>query len=473
MTAKASLKIVFICRECGNKNPRWLGRCPECLQWNTYEEQVQAASPASRASIPPSSKPKELDSIKLADTPRLALSYSEFNRVLGGGLVPGSVLLVGGDPGIGKSTLLLQTTAAFAREDRKVLYVSGEESPQQLKLRAQRLGVSGQHLYVQAETDLESILHALDEIHPALAVIDSIQTVSVGEIPSAVGSIGQVRECTQRLMHWAKSNNVPIFITGHVTKEGVIAGPKVLEHIVDVVLYLEGEAFSAYRLLRGVKNRFGSTNEVGVFEMQDHGLVEVGNPSQAFLAERSRGAGSIVVPTIEGTRPLLVEVQALTSPTSFNLPRRTANGIDFNRLLLITAVLTKRLGLPLGSHDIIVNVAGGLRVEEPAADLGVALAIASSYRNTPIDPELVAVGEIGLSSEVRAVSQIERRLSEAGKLGFHRCLLPTSMHSRLAPVEGMELLGVESISEALRTALRKSAQKSPSPNKDGSLWKQN
>jgi DNA repair protein RadA/Sms len=363
-------------------------------------------------------------------------------------------VLIGGDPGIGKSTLLLQVSAMAAQQGGKVLYVSGEESLQQVRLRANRLGLGGGGLYILAETNLEAILGQLDQAAPELVVVDSIQTVSVDELGSAPGSVGQIRECTMRLMGWAKTAGVPVLISGHVTKDGAIAGPRVLEHIVDVVLYLEGEAFSAYRLLRSVKNRFGSTNEVGIFEMRGEGLVEVDNPSEVFLSQRAKEAvGSAVVPTIEGTRPLLVEIQALTSATSFGLPRRTANGIDFNRLLLIAAVLSKRVGLALGSQDIIVNVVGGLRVNEPAADLGIALAIASSLRGVAIDPGLVAVGEVGLSGELRGVPQLERRLAEAAKLGFQRCLVPKSREGAAPIPRGIEAVAVESVKESLKVAL--------------------
>jgi DNA repair protein RadA/Sms len=412
-------------------------------------ETIRASTSHSGPSRLSSSAPQELSLVSDEETPRLAISLAEFNRVLGGGIVPGSLVLIGGDPGIGKSTLLLQVSAAVAQDGGRVLYITGEESLGQVKLRSKRLGLGGEQLFILPETDLESILEHLAEASPDLAIIDSIQTVHLDGLDSAPGSVGQIRECTMRLMQWSKIANVPILISGHVTKDGAIAGPRALEHIVDVVLYLEGEPFSAYRLLRGVKNRFGSTNEVGIFEMRSQGLVEVDNPSEAFLSQRAKEAvGSAVVPTLEGTRPLLVEIQALTSTTSFGLPRRTANGVDFNRLLLITAVLTKRAGLALGSQDIMVNVAGGLKVSEPAADLGVALAIASSLRGTAIDPNLVAIGELGLSGELRAVPHLDRRLNEAAKLGFKRCLLPTT--TKTGAPQGMELITVASVREALK-----------------------
>ncbi len=443
-------KSVFVCQQCGNESPKWLGHCLDCDQWNTYVETVVKHTPAATPSTPV----QELSQLPTNSAPCLALPLTEFNRVLGGGIVPGSMVLVAGDPGIGKSTLLLEVAGMTAEREGKVLYVSGEESVHQIKLRADRLGIRGEGLFLLPETDLENIIERGREISPRLVVIDSIQAVYLSGLSSAAGSVAQVRECTLRLMQWAKSDNTPIFIVGHVTKDGSIAGPHALEHIVDVVLYLEGERFSAYRLLRGVKNRFGSTNEVGVFEMRDRGMVEVPNPSQVFLAQRSQGAiGSVIVPTLEGTRPLLVEIQALTSPTSFGLPRRNANGVDYNRLLMITAVLTKRVRLALGNQDIIANVVGGIRVNEPAADLGLALAIASSARNARVNPDLVAIGEVGLSGELRAVSQLEKRLAEAAKLGFKSCLLPP-LQGGQKPPPGIEPIAVSSLSQALKLGLQ-------------------
>ena len=444
-------KSVFVCQQCGSESPKWLGHCPGCDQWNTYVETVVKRTPTATATSP--TQVQELSQLPSDSMPRLALPLTEFNRVLGGGIVPGSMVLIGGDPGIGKSTLLLEVAGMVAEREGKVLYVSGEESVHQIKLRADRLGIRGEGLFLLPETDLETIIERGTEISPRLVVIDSIQAVSQSGLTSAAGSIAQVRECTSRLMQWAKSSNTPIFIVGHVTKDGAIAGPHTLEHIVDVVLYLEGERFSAYRLLRGAKNRFGSTNEIGIFEMRDQGLVEIANPSQVFLSQRSEGAiGSVIVPTLEGTRPLLVEIQALTSPTSFGLPRRNANGVDYNRLLMITAVLTKRARLPLGNQDIIANVVGGIRVNEPAADLGIALAIASSSRNARVNPDLVAIGEIGLSGELRAVSQLEKRLAEAAKLGFKSCLLPPLQGGQKMPPE-IEPIVTKSLSQALKLGL--------------------
>lgn len=384
---------------------------------------------------------------------RLPVQGEEFTRVLGGGLVPGSLVLIGGDPGIGKSTLLGQVGAYFAQHAGTVLYVSSEESAQQLKLRVERLGLLTERLYVLSETNLDLIINAIKELSPALVIVDSVQTVYLEDITSAAGSVSQVRECAMRLLRVAKDTNTPIFLVGHVTKEGTIAGPRVLEHIVDVVLYLEGDRFHQYRMLRGVKNRFGSTDEVGVFEMTQTGMHEVLNPSQVFLAERSAGTpGSTVAVTMEGTRPILVEIQALTAHTQNPQPRRTANGFDPNRLTMLIAVLSKRVGLPLFNQDIYVNVVGGLRITEPAADLAVATAIASSFRNQRVDPNLVLVGEIGLSGELRSVSQIERRLGEATKLGFARALYPSATGAHGGSAEAIAG-GVRALDQAIRQAL--------------------
>ena len=396
--------------------------------------------------------PQELAQVVIEAADRFPLPLAEFNRVLGGGLVSGSLVLIGGDPGIGKSTLMLQASALVAHDRGKVVYISGEETTHQIKLRSERLGIKGEALYLLAETNLEIILNQIEQLSPSLVVIDSIQAVYLPELDTTPGSVTQVRECTLRLMHWAKLSAVPVFIAGHVTKEGAIAGPRVLEHIVDVVLYLEGEQFSAYRLLRCVKNRFGSTNEIGVFEMKAQGLVEVDNPSQVFLSQRQEKAiGSAVVPTLEGSRPLLVEIQALTNTTSFGLPRRTANGVDFGRLLIITAVLTKRVGLRLGNQDIIVNVTSGLRISEPAADLGIALAIASSFRDVGVGSSLAAVGEVGLSGELRAVPQLDRRVNEAARLGLKRCLVPKT-NARVS-AKDIELNPVSTLREAISMGL--------------------
>lgn len=438
-------KIVYICEACGNESPKWLGRCPQCGAWNSYVEKVRTGNLGV-----PVAEACELSQVSLKDSPRTSLDSAEFDRVLGGGLVPGSLVLLGGDPGIGKSTLLLQVADRVARVGQ-VLYVAGEESVSQIKLRAERLGLSGQGVFILPETRLEYVLEAAQRSLPKLMIVDSIQTVYLEGLDGAAGSLSQVRECALRLLNFAKSSGTPTFLIGHVTKEGAIAGPHTLEHIVDVVLYLEGERFSTYRILRSVKNRFGSTNEIGMFEMGDRGLVEVANPSEAFLSQHGEAAiGSVVVPTMEGTRPLLVEIQALTNPTAFGLPRRTANGVDFNRLLLVAAVLSRRARIPLGDQDIIANVVGGIRVSEPAADLGLALAIASSFRGRKVPAELVAVGEVGLSGELRPVYQLERRLNEAAKLGFKICILPPS---KLGSSPEMELRVVRSLPEAIKIAL--------------------
>ena len=457
---KSSSRTVFVCQHCGRESLKWLGRCPDCQQWNTFIETVVAAAVTPSRPISPLRPPQELSRVVIEAADRRQLPLAEFNRVLGGGLVSGSMVLISGDPGIGKSTLLLQVAASIAPEQGRVVYVSGEETVHQIKLRSERLGVSGEGLYLLAETDLEIILDQVEQLSPGLVVIDSIQTVYLPELGASPGSVSQVRECTLRLMQWAKLSAVPVFISGHVTKDGAIAGPRVLEHVVDVVLYLEGEPFSAYRLLRCVKNRFGSTNEVGVFEMKEQGLVEVANPSQAFLSQRGLEAvGSAVAATLEGSRPLLVEIQALTTPTSFGLPRRTANGVDFNRLLLVTAVLTKRVGLRLGNQDIMVNVTGGLKLGEPAADLGVALAVASSFRDLGVDPALVAVGEVGLSGELRAVSQLDRRIDEAARLGFARCLVP-KVGAKASAHKGIELIPAATLREAIGVGLVRGKAKS-------------
>jgi DNA repair protein RadA/Sms len=449
---KSASRTIFVCQNCGKESLKWLGRCPNCQEWNSFAETRVASAPPSSVSAL-DNPPQELSRVALDSSDRLPLPMAEVNRVLGGGVVAGSLVLIGGEPGIGKSTLLLQVSAMVAGAGGKVAYVSGEETLSQIRLRAERLGVSGERLYLLSETDLGAVLGHLEQLAPSLVVIDSIQAVYLPELDSAAGSIGQVRECTLRLMHWAKPKAVPVFITGHVTKDGAIAGPRVLEHVVDAVLYLEGEPFSAYRVLRGVKNRFGSTNEVGVFEMKPEGLVEVTNPSKAFLSQRwGEAIGSAVVPTLEGSRPLLVEIQALTTPTAFGLPRRTANGVDFGRLVLITAVLTKRAGLKLGNQDIIANVTGGLKVAEPAADLGIALAIASSAKDIAVDPQLVAVGEVGLSGELRAVSQLDRRVAEAARLGFKRCLVPKTGANISAP-KNIKIVPVSTLREAIRVGL--------------------
>ncbi len=454
----------FVCQECGYEAPRWSGQCPQCQHWNTLVETVEQRPGPAVIHSESRTVPQSISRISTDGFARIPVPVDEFNRTLGGGVVPGSVILIGGDPGIGKSTLLLQISGLLAANGKPTLYVSGEESTQQIKMRARRLNIDEEQLYILSETSLNHILGQVERLQPQLVVVDSIQSVYLEELDSSAGSITQVRECGAALLRMAKSDNVPVFIVGHVTKQGAIAGPRVLEHMVDTVLYLEGERFHLYRILRSVKNRFGSTNEVGIFEMQEQGLVEVKNPSEAFLSERlPSAAGSVVAVTMEGTRPLLVEIQALTSATSSGLPRRTANGIDFNRLLLLVAVLSKRVGLRLGSQDVFVNVVGGMRINEPAADLGVAAAIASSFRGLPIPDDCVMIGEIGLSGELRSVGQAEKRLREAEKLGFQRCIVPRSLRlggheaaqgGRGKSAVGVELLRARSLGEALDIAFQ-------------------
>ena len=449
-------RVVYVCQECGYESPKWLGRCPTCDAWNTLVEEPVAAPRRGGPPRPQAAReaPTPIGEVALDEEARLAVGIGEVDRVLGGGLVPGSLVLVGGDPGIGKSTLALQIAQRLAQA-RTVLYVSGEESVRQTKMRAARLGVDAAGLLALAETDLEAIKGQIARVGPDLVVVDSIQTVFHPDFPGAPGTVGQIRECTGELLRVAKSEGGPsVLIVGHVTKEGTIAGPRVLEHMVDTVLYFEGERHHAYRLLRVTKNRFGSTNEIGIFAMSGRGLVEVSDPSALFLSERPVDApGSVVVCAVEGSRPLLLEVQALVTRTPFGLPRRTAAGIDTNRMLLLLAVLEKRTGIHLAAFDVYVSVAGGVRIDEPAADLGVALAVASSHRERPADASTVAVGEVGLGGEVRAVSQIGRRVDEAAKLGFRRVILPRANLSGLEPAGNVELVGVGEIGEALRLVL--------------------
>ena len=446
----------YVCQQCGSTQPKWMGRCPDCGEWNTLVETVVADERrAGPALTTPEAVPQPLPAIATDGFQRIPVTIGELSRVLGGGIVPGSGVLVGGDPGIGKSTLLLQLASLLAGEGHRVLYVSGEESPQQIKLRAARLAIDNATLYVLGETHLESIGAHIEQLQPRLAIIDSIQSISSDTLTSSAGTVSQVRDCTGYLLRLAKTQSIPIFIVGHVTKEGAIAGPKVLEHMVDTVLYLEGERFNTYRLLRSVKNRFGSTDEVGIFEMTETGLQEVSNPSEAFLAERlPSAAGSAIAVTMEGTRPLLVEVQALASTTAFNIPRRTANGVDFNRLLLLSAVLARRVGMRLSDQDVFVNVVGGLHVSEPAADLAIAIAIGSSFHSRPVAADLAIVGEVGLSGELRSVSYLSQRLNEAARLGFDRCLMPHwRRRGTKGDPEGVEIISVRTLQEALEVAL--------------------
>ncbi|NHA36714.1 DNA repair protein RadA [Staphylococcus schleiferi] len=455
----AKKKVIFECTACGYQSPKWMGKCPNCGAWNTMEESIEqkVASPKHgvRSQKTSTSKIQKLNEIKQEQAPRILTNSDEFNRVLGGGIVEGSFVLIGGDPGIGKSTLLLQMCAALS-QSKNVLYITGEESLNQTKLRADRLDEDASQLNVFAETDLEVIHEAVKKIEPELIVVDSIQTIYHPEISSAPGSVSQVRESTQSLMHIAKQMNIATFIVGHVTKEGQIAGPRLLEHMVDTVLYFEGDEHHAYRILRAVKNRFGSTNEMGIFEMKQSGLKSVLNPSEMFLEERSTNVpGSTIVATMEGTRPLLIEVQALVTPTTFNNPRRMATGIDHNRLSLLMAVLEKKEGYLLQQQDAYIKVAGGVKLSEPAVDLSIIIATASSFKDQAVDGLDCFIGEVGLTGEVRRVSRIEQRVQEAAKLGFKRVILPKTNIGGWQFPQGIEVIGVSTVNEALKYAIKK------------------
>jgi DNA repair protein RadA/Sms len=444
-------KSQHICQQCGFQSPKWLGRCPGCDQWNTLvEETLGRELTSGSGEILPPATPQPIDGVVAEEERRLSSKIKELDRVLGGGVVHGSVVLIGGDPGIGKSTLLLQALHGLVALERPILYISGEESTLQVKMRSQRLGLISSYLYVAAESALENIFKLIDQISPAIVAIDSIQTMYSTQLESAPGSVSQVRHCADRLMKDGKRIGRPTFLVGHVTKEGTIAGPRVLEHMVDTVLYFEGDRGHAYRILRATKNRYGSTNEIGVFEMKDSGLEEVSNPSELFLAERPIDtAGSTVTAAMEGTRPILVEVQALASPSSLAVPRRTSMGIDHNRLALLVAVLEKKVGLSLLNQDIFVNAAGGVRIDEPAVDLAIATAVTSSFLDKPVEPQTVLLGEIGLTGEVRAVGRTDVRVKEASKLGFRRCVLPQSNVEQLKAYAELELVGVRSLQDVL------------------------
>nr|MBN1229642.1 DNA repair protein RadA [Anaerolineae bacterium] len=454
----AKTRTVYVCKECGRTSPRELGRCPGCGAWNSMIEEIEttAQGTGNSASYQLRSYPQRLSEIEGDPFERIPIPVEEFARVLGGGVVPGSLILIGGEPGIGKSTLLLQVIAVMADYAGPALYISGEESTRQIKMRAERLGIQTDNLFLATETSLGAIMSHVETIQPRVLVIDSIQTTYDDNLDSAPGNVAQVKQCTLAFQRLAKDSGIAVFLVGHVTKEGSIAGPRVLEHIVDTVLYLEGDTFQAFRLLRSIKNRFGATSEVGVFEMRGSGMVEVTNPSEAFLAERLVNAsGSAIVVTMEGTRPLLAEVQALATMTSFSNPRRTTNGVDFNRTLLVSAVLARRSGIRLSEQDLFVNVIGGLRIDEPAADLAIALAIASSVKDRPLPADLVVVGEIGLSGELRTISQLPARLNEAAKLGFRRALVPRSVRRNDEDLPGgIQTIPVRSLDEALDVALR-------------------
>ncbi len=446
----AKPSTVFVCSNCGNESSKWFGRCPACNEWNTcYEEKINLKFSGKSASKKTATTVK-LDDVKKQDIVRTKTGFDELDRVLGGGLVKGSLTLLGGEPGIGKSTLILQICDKIKGEGQ-VLYVSGEESAQQIKIRADRLGIKNNDIVFLGETDIDVIEDAILKTNPKLVIIDSIQTMYSDEITSGPGSVSQVREITARIMKMCKQEEITTIIIGHVTKDGNIAGPRVLEHMVDTVLYLEGERYFAYRILRGVKNRFGSTNEIGMFEMNDIGMCEIDNPSSVLLSEKNENvAGSIVVASIEGTRPILVELQALTATSVFGMPRRTANGIDYNRLTLLIAVLEKRTGLPLGNQDVYLNIVGGIKINEPALDLGIILAVSSSFKNIPIPNDVIAIGEVGLTGEVRSVNQIEKRIKEAEKLGFKKCIIPESNKKLLKDTYKLDIIGVQNISEAMR-----------------------
>ena len=447
--AKAK-KSVYFCQNCGHEESKWLGQCPMCKEWNTFAEEKVVSIKGQKSSGEKQVQAVTLSSVTTDEDERMKTELVELDRVLGGGIVPGSLVLVGGDPGIGKSTLLLQVCQKLSAMNKKVLYISGEESLKQIKLRANRMGEFSENLYLLCETSLNLIQTAIEREKPDVVVIDSIQTMYNEEIGSAPGSVSQVRESTNVFMQLAKGMNIAIFIVGHVTKEGTVAGPRVLEHMVDTVLYFEGDRHASYRILRGVKNRFGSTNEIGVFEMRKEGLVEVENPSEFMLSGKPENAsGSVVACAMEGTRPMLMEIQALVCKSNFGMPRRTAAGIDYNRVNLLMAVLEKRVGLPLSGYDAYVNIAGGIRMNEPAVDLGIIMAVASSYKNRPVSEDTIVFGEVGLSGEVRAVTMPEQRVAEAKKLGFKVCVVPEVSLKSICKVEGIEVIGVKSVNQTM------------------------
>ena len=454
----AKKKTKFICKTCGYESPKWMGRCPGCGEWNTMDEETEIVQKGPRGAFQHSDAVKQkampINDVAVEDEPRVHTEMEELNRVLGGGIVPGSLVLIGGDPGIGKSTLLLQVSALLANQQQRVLYISGEESIRQTKLRAQRLGVLSDELYIYAETDLALIHDTIDNVKPKFVIVDSIQTIHHPEVASAPGSVSQVRECTAELMKIAKTQGIAIFLVGHVTKDGQIAGPRLLEHMVDTVLYFEGERHHTYRILRSVKNRFGSTNEIAIFEMVQAGLKEVLNPSEMFIQERSQGgAGSTIVASMEGTRPILVEIQALVTPSSFNYPKRMATGLDQNRVSLLMAVLEKRMGMLLQAQDAYIKVAGGVKLDEPAIDLAVLMSIVSSYRDVAVRASDCYMGEVGLTGEVRRVSRIEQRVGEAAKLGFERAVIPASNIGGWDYPEGIQVVGVDTVRDALDLCL--------------------
>ncbi|EEA84808.1 DNA repair protein RadA [Peptacetobacter hiranonis] len=456
----AKIKTKYVCQSCGYENPKWLGKCPECMKWNTFVEEIEDKSSKSNhretfVIDKSSQKPVNINSITIKHEERFSSGINELNRVLGGGIVRGSLVLVGGDPGIGKSTLLLQVSESVAQSGKKVLYISGEESESQIKMRAERLNAKSENLFIMAENNLNIIEHNLEGFDPDLIILDSIQTVFTPDIASAPGTVSQIKEGTSRFMRISKKMGISTFVVGHVTKEGALAGPKIMEHMVDTVLYFEGERYNTYRLIRAVKNRFGSTNELGVFEMSEKGLQELENPSKALISEKPENAsGSVIVSTVEGTRPMLLELQALVSPTSFGIPRRTATGIDFNRVNLLLAVLEKRAGMQIQNQDVYLNIVGGIKINEPSMDLGVILAVASGFRNIPISGEVAVTGEVGLTGEIRGVSYIEKRISECRKLGFKKIIIPKSNYEAVKDVKGIEIWPVENVRQAINMVLR-------------------
>ena len=456
----AKIKTKYVCQSCGYENPKWLGKCPECMKWNTFVEEIEDKSLKSNhretfVIDKSSQKPVNINSITIKHEERFSSGINELNRVLGGGIVRGSLVLVGGDPGIGKSTLLLQVSESVAQSGKKVLYISGEESESQIKMRAERLNAKSENLFIMAENNLNIIEHNLEGFDPDLIILDSIQTVFTPDIASAPGTVSQIKEGTSRFMRISKKMGISTFVVGHVTKEGALAGPKIMEHMVDTVLYFEGERYNTYRLIRAVKNRFGSTNELGVFEMSEKGLQELENPSKALISEKPENAsGSVIVSTVEGTRPMLLELQALVSPTSFGIPRRTATGIDFNRVNLLLAVLEKRAGMQIQNQDVYLNIVGGIKINEPSMDLGVILAVASGFRNIPISGEVAVTGEVGLTGEIRGVSYIEKRISECRKLGFKKIIIPKSNYEAVKDVKGIEIWPVENVRQAINMVLR-------------------
>ena len=444
-------KTIFVCNECGYESVKWLGKCPACNSWNTFfEQKIEKVTENGVKKIKERNEPKALNSYKGQEVSRISTGFGELDRVLGGGIVKGSLILLGGEPGIGKSTLILELCDKIKGEG-KVLYVSGEESAEQIKLRADRLGINNDDILFLGETDIDIVKESIEELQPKLVIIDSIQTMYSEELTAAAGSVSQVREITSQIMRICKSKQITTIIIGHVTKDGTIAGPRVLEHMVDTVLYLEGERYFSYRILRGVKNRFGSTNEIGMFEMKGEGLVEIENPSEILISERDDNpSGSCIVASMEGTRPMLIELQALTTLSVFGIPKRTANGLDYNRLAVLIAVLEKRANLQIGGQDIYVNVVSGIKLNEPSIDLGIVCVCASSFKNIPIPKDTVIMGEVGLTGEVRRINMIEKRLKEAEKLGFKRCIIPENNKKHLDEKFKMDIIGVKNIGEALR-----------------------